>query len=202
MSSKPWRKLCFDIETMPVGFSDWDPEAEIVAICTYWIGEKEKPKYWLVRPENVKQTLREFREEYQQANLVVGQYIRKFDLPTINGAMMMHGLQVLEQMMTSDTKDDWGKKRGVSASLESLLVYYQTMDRMVSVHGKLYKAHLGKAHWRLIYRALCSLRTDAWSVAQLNLLRSRCEGDVLATAKVFQKMIKLGHLREPKMWRP
>lgn len=196
------RLLCFDIETMPVGFSDWDPEAEIVAICSYWIGEKAKPKYWLVRPENVKQTLKEFQQEYKQADLVVGQYIRKFDLPTINGALMMHGLPMLEQKMTSDTKDDWGKKRGVSASLESFLVYYQTMDRMVNVHGKMYKAHLGKAHWRLIYRALCSLRSDTWSQAQLALLRSRCEGDVIATAKVFKKMTKLGHLSAPKVWRP
>jgi hypothetical protein len=196
------RILCFDIETMPVGFSEWDPEAEIVAICTYWVGEKEAPRYWLVRPENVKKTLKEFCGVYDQADLVVGQYIRKFDLPTINGALMMHGLPTLQEKLTQDTKDDWGKKRGVSASLESFLVYYQTMDRLVTVHGKIYKAHLGKAHWRLIYRALCSLRSDAWSQAQLNLLRSRCQGDVVATAKVFNKMAKLGHLRAPKMWRP
>lgn len=196
------RILCFDIETMPVGFSEWDPEAEIVAICTYWIGEKGKPRYWLVRPENAKQTLKEFCGVYDQADLVVGQYIRKFDLPTINGSLMMHGLPQLQQKMTSDTKDDWGKKRGVSASLESFLVYYQRLDSLIKVNGKTHKAHLGKAHWRHIYRALTSLRNDEWAQAQLSLLRSRCQGDVIATAKVFKKMSELGHLSTPKVWRP
>ena len=187
---------------MPVGFSDYEPEAEIVAICAYWMGEKAKPYYWLVRPESIKTALKEFGTLYAQADLLVGQYIRKFDLPTINGALMLHSLPMLQAKLTSDTKGDWGKKRGVSASLESFLVYYQTMDRLVNVHGRLYKAHLGKAHWRLIYRALTSLRNDAWATSQLGLLRSRCQGDVIATAKVYRKMEQLGHLSEPKVWRP
>lgn len=187
------RILCFDIETMPVGFSEWDPEAEIIAICTYWVGEKNKPKYWLKRPENVKQVLEEFRAEYLKADFVLGQYIRKFDLPVINGAMQMYGLPRLEEKPTIDTKGDWGKKRGASASLESFIVYYG---------GKMHKAHLGKANWRNIYNALCSLRDDPWAVEQLSLLQERCQGDVVATAEVFQHMTELGHLSAPKVWRP
>lgn len=189
---------------MPVGFDKFEPETEIVAICSTWIGEKSAPRYWLLRPETAKQSLGEFREEYDRADLVVGQYIRKFDLPTVNGALMMHGLPMLVPKPTSDTKSDWGKKRGVSASLESFLVYYQRMDSTVNVNirGHVYKAHLGKAHWRHIYRALTSLRDDAWATAQLGLLRARCQGDVLATVKVFKQMNRLGHLGEPKVWRP
>ena len=196
------RHLWFDIETMPVGFSDYEPEAEIVAICTHWVGERVEPKYWLLRPESAKRAMTQFRAQYDEADMVIGQYIRKFDLPTINGALMMHGLPKLSPKLTSDTKDDWGRKRGVSASLESFIVYYQTMDRLVNVRGQVYKAHLGKAHWRLIYRALTSWRSDAWAKSQLGLLRARCQGDVLATAKVFRKMEQLGHLSEPKIWRP
>lgn len=204
LATRNRRHLCFDIETMPVGFDTFEPESEIVAICTLWVGERQAPKYWLLRPETAKQALKEFLAEYNRADLVIGQYIRKFDLPTINGALMMHGLPMLSAKMTSDTKGDWGKKRGVSASLESFLVYYQRMDEVVNVNirGHVYKAHLGKAHWRLIYRAMTSLRDDAWAATQLGLLRARCQGDVLATAKIFRKMEKLGHLGEPKVWRP
>ena len=115
---------------------------------------------------------------------------------------MMHGLPQLEAKLTQDTKSDWGKKRGVSASLESFLVDYQTMDRLVNIHGQTYKAHLGKAHWRRIYRALTSQRNDRWAKSQLSLLRSRCQGDVLATAKVYRKMAALGHLGMPRVWKP
>lgn len=197
-----WRRLCFDIETMPVGFDDYEPEAEIVAMCWKWIGEQKPPVYWLLRPELADDVLEMFVEEYNAADLVVGQYIRKFDLPTINGALMVRSLPQLAPKLTSDTKSDWGKKRGHSASLESHLVYYQEWERMVKIRGKMYKAHLGKAHWRLIYTALCSLRSNGWAKSQLDLLRARCQGDVLATIKVYREMVKLGHLGSPKVWRP
>src|SRR5207244_4412562 len=64
--------------------------------------------------------LRGFRDLYDQADIVVGHYIREHDLPILNGAMVEFGLPPLGQKLTSDTKLDYVKSKGISESQESM----------------------------------------------------------------------------------
>ena len=179
-----WRILAFDIENKPVSYNgDW-PTAHITAIAACWVDQPESIRYWPVTFKTVAKQLERFRAVYDKADIVTGHYIRKHDLPIINGRMMTNMLSPLGQKMTLDTKLDWLKKKDVSATLENLLKYYGIE------HGK---AHLSAADWEAI---------NEGDVAGQTLLKERCVGDVIAQAALFRKMVSLDHLGAPKMWRP
>lgn len=182
------RILGFDIENKPLAYlGDGFTTAKITAIAACWANDPKSMTYWpipLGKDSEAIKVLEAFRVLYDQADVVTGHYIRKHDLPHINGALMRYGRPPLEQKMTIDTKNDWFKKKDISAKLENLLKYYGIPHN---------KAHVSAAEWEA---------ANDGDMRGLKKLRQRCEGDVRAQLALYKKMAKLGHLSEPKVWRP
>lgn len=98
--------LDFDIENRPSSYYGGDlTTAEITAIAWSWSHEP-KVHCALLGPHNPETILLLFRRVYEQADIVTGHYIRKHDLPLINGAMVEAGLPPLGLKRVIDTKLD------------------------------------------------------------------------------------------------
>jgi hypothetical protein len=128
--------------------------------------------------------LREFVARYNEADIVTGHYIRKHDLPMINGALLENGMPQLTPKLVQDTKIDMRKKSGIPA----------TQEYLCEILGiPLPKEHMTQADWRLANR----LGSEG-----LKATERRAGGDVRQHMLLRQKMIELDLLRPPSMWRP
>src|SRR5690242_8588722 len=89
---KQLRVLDFDIENRPLSYLGQDyTTGEITAIAASWEGEHHV-KVWLLGRDSPDDMLRGFVDLYDQADIVTGHYIRKHDLPIINGALLERGM--------------------------------------------------------------------------------------------------------------
>jgi hypothetical protein len=127
--------------------------------------------------------LERFVERYNQADMVTGHYIRRHDLPHINGALMEFGMPQLGPKLTCDTKLDMHKKAGIPATQEYLL----------ELLGLGKKQHMSQVDWREANRL-----TDTG----IYKTKLRVESDVYSHMILRPSMVKRGLLGEPKIWRP
>lgn len=187
------RWLDFDIENRPASY--WVPDrptADITAIAACWTDDPKSMKVWLMRPTfteaefvaQMKEMLLGFVALYDQADGVTGHYIRKHDLPIINGALMDFGLPTLGQKMTQDTKLDMVKKADIPATQE----YLAGMTKI-----KAAKFHMTQHFWRNANRL-----TDTG----LALTEKRVTDDVRQHMKLRLAMLEAGLLKAPRVWRP
>lgn len=184
---KKVRILGFDIETRKVGFhvgGKFNPDGcEPIAIAWSWAGsDKVSVKQLVVNePEEM---LSAFLAAYVRADMVTGHYIRKFDLPIIQGALMERGLQSLPPMMTCDTKNDLVTKAGWSSSQENLSEMFGLLED---------KFHMNDTRWRE------ATRLTPRGVA---LTRERVVNDVKQQLSLRRTLLDLGLLGAPKVWKP
>lgn len=183
----PPRILDFDIETRRVGFHSggrFAPDGcEPIAIAWSWVGS-DTTEATLLGENTVEGMLARFREFWDQADIVTGHYIRKFDLPILNGAMMEHGLPSLGPKLTSDTKQDLVTRAGLSASQENLAGMYGLIED---------KHHMGDYAWRESSRLTPEGIAETWK---------RVTDDVRQHKALRAKLIEHGFLRPARMWRP
>jgi len=184
--SKRIRILGFDIETRKVGFhigGKFNPDGcEPIAIAWSWNGKQVFCRQLTVdMPEDM---LRDFVAAYDTADMVTGHYIRKFDLPIINGALMEHGLDPLSAKMTCDTKNDLITKAGWSSSQENLAEMYELLED---------KYHMNDTRWRE------ATRLTPNGVAHT---RIRVVNDVKQQWALRKALLELGYLASPTVWRP
>ena len=122
------RILDFDVECRPIAwYGEWvtkQPTAIAGHFVGVWsgvevavIGESFDARNVL---DEERDMLERFRRAYDAADVVTGHYIRGFDLPLINGAMMRLGLPLLDSKLAQDTKGDLAKAHGLSKSQENL----------------------------------------------------------------------------------
>ncbi len=116
------RILDLDIENRPLAYLGQDyTTSEITAIAACWDGEPKSMRCWLLGRDLPQEMLAGIWEMYDQADLVTGHFIRRHDLPKINGALLEYGLWPLPEKLTCDTKLDLLKHGGeISASQENL----------------------------------------------------------------------------------
>ena len=184
MANKRWI-LDFDIENRPLAYLGQDyTTAEITAIATCWDGRPRTMIVWLLGRDDPKTMLEGFRALYDAADIVTGHYIRKHDLPVINGAMLEHGLPPLGEKLTCDTKLDLIAHLYLSASQENLC---ETLGIPAA------KVHMSNARWREANRL-----TDKG----LALTRKRVVGDVLQHIALRRVLVARDMLQAPKTWRP
>jgi hypothetical protein len=182
--SKP-RILDVDIENRPLAYLGNDyTTAEITAIAVCWVDDPSSIWCWLLGRDPAVMMLFEFRGLYEQADMVTGHYIRKHDLPILNGAMMEAGFQPLPEKLTSDTKLDLVKRKDLSASQENL-------SAMLGIPEG--KAHMSNAMWR---------EANRLTPEGLKLTAQRAMGDVLQHMAMRKKLIERNLLGPPRMWRP
>jgi hypothetical protein len=179
------RVLDFDIETRRIGFHSagkFSPDGcEPVAIAAGWADE-EQVYVWTLADSKPFQMLANFRHLWNMAGIVTGHYIRKFDLPIINGALLEHGLPLLSPKLTQDTHGDFVRVAGMSKSQENLSLMLRTGSK---------KVHMADNDWRQIAR----LDPDA-----MEQCRARVKGDVVQHKQDRLALLAAGALKAPKVW--
>jgi DNA polymerase elongation subunit (family B) len=190
-SKRSLRVLDFDCECRPLAWYGGDfVTKQPTAIAWKFVGKREKVSVaWIGdsdRSSNVLdeeiEMLETFREAYLDAEVVTGHYIRGFDLPLLNGAMMRLGLEGLDDKLTQDTKLDLNRGSGLSKSQENLGAMFE-LD-----HPKI------------------SMNTSLWAAGNMLLphgieaAKKRAIGDVEQHLELRQKMLDLGLLAPPRNW--
>jgi hypothetical protein len=178
------RVLDLDIENRPLAYwYDGATTAEVTAIAAGFVGEK-KVHCWLLGRNSAVEMLEGFRALYDQADIVTGHFLRKHDLPIINGALIEIGHKPLSAKLCSDTQQDFIKAKDISKSQENLA-------QMIGLAEE--KTHMSNASWRQANRL-----TDRG----LARTRARVVGDVRQHMAMRKRLIQLGLIKPPKMWRP
>lgn len=180
-----FRWLDFDIETRKIGFfvgGRFNPDGcEPIAIAWSWGGPVKVRQ--LVR-DDPEEMLGAFVDAYNESDGVTGHYIRKFDLPIINGALMERGWQPLSPKLTSDTKGDLITRAGWSSSQENLAAMFEVLED---------KYHMSDHRWREATRL---------TPAGVAHTRRRVKDDVIQHMALRTKLVDLGYLGAPRVWRP
>jgi hypothetical protein len=181
--------LDFDIECRPLGWLGGDRvHQEPTAIASAWIvdGQPKDMQVLLLNKRNGSdlRMLREFRKRYDKADLVTGHYIRGFDLPQLNGAMIEQGLEPLSRKMTHDTYGDLVKHAGLSKSQENL-------GSMLGIEAP--KVKMNMTMWRKANR----LTNEGFA-----LTYQRVAGDVVQHVEMRRVLMERNLLKAPRWWTP
>jgi hypothetical protein len=177
--------LTFDTENRPISYLGSDfTTGDITAIAAGWVDEEE---VWVgVQTKDDRsrvRMLKAFVKLYDSADMVCGHFIRGYDLPVINGALMELGLAPLGDKMTCDTKNDLKKRKYISASQENLAAMLGLAEP---------KVHMNTPLWR---------QANRLTVAGIELTKLRCVGDVVQNKALRAKLLELDWLTGPKVWR-
>ena len=182
------RMLNFDIEARPLGWLGGDfVHKEVTAIGCAWHDDPEGSMevYLLTKDErSAKTMMRRFWERYNQADVVVGHYIRNYDLPTLQAEYIELGLPILGEKLTADTKNDLVKHQGISKSQEN-------MGAMMGIEAP--KVQMNVAKWR---------EANRLTKAGLALTYERVAGDVRQNIQLHAELSRRGLLSPPKLWTP
>lgn len=182
--------LDFDIETRRVGFHNagrFAPDGcEPVIVAAAFDGEDPElfslGTRWTRR--SAADIAKRFRERYEAADIVTGHYIRKFDLPIMNGVMFEHGLGPLPEKLVIDTKSDLLDFAGRSKSQENL----SALQRLEAS-----KFHMNDEWWREVARL---------TPEGLALASKRVYDDVLQHRELGARLAFDGWLKAPTLWTP
>jgi len=189
VSSSAQRILDFDIEARPLGWLGGDfVHMEITAIASAWIvdGKPEDMQVLTLtkRDTSAVAMLKGFTKRYNEADMVVGHYIRGYDLIRINAELVEFGLPTLSEKMTHDTMLDLVKQSGISKSQEN-------MGAMLGIEAPKVKMNVHK--WR---------EANRLTEAGIALTVERCAGDVVQNIEMREAMMQQGLLKAPRIWRP
>jgi len=186
VSKREVKILDFDIETRPLSYwiPDGRPTAEISAIASCWIGYPDSMQVTLLGVHESEYMLSKFIERYNEADIVTGHYIRMFDLPQINGAVLEFGLGKLEDKLTSDTKMDLVKKGDIPATQEYLAELFELE------HPKI---QMSQVKWR---------KANRLTPEGIRETFQRVSGDVRQHMELRAVLLEKGLLKGPKIWQP
>lgn len=182
--SRPQRVLDFDIENRPLSYLGSDfTTAEVTAIAWAWCDAPGDVSVHLLGETSLPEILREFRQVYEQADMVTGHFITGHDLPMVNGALMECGLPVLPDKYVQDTKTALVKSKGISLSQESL----GAMLRLD--HAKVV---MNQSKWRAANRL---------TPEGLAEVRERVTGDVRQHIELRRELLARGYLGPATLWK-
>ncbi len=179
------RVLTFDIENRPSTY--WVPDrptAETTAIAYGFTPRDIRCALLTKDDDSYRQMLAEFREAYEQADMLTGHYILRHDLPILNGAMVEAGLPILTPKLVLDTKVHTVAWKDIPKSQEHLA-------EMLGVPAP--KIGMSQHQWRQSNRL-----TDKG----LELTYKRAVGDVKQHFQLRKVMTERGLLTEPRVWKP
>ena len=183
------RILDFDLECRPGFWYGGDWVSKIIAAAAWkWVGEKGRVRSEVVIGLSKVEMLRVVKavsDAIREADVVTGHYIRGFDLPLLNGAMMRLGLPSMPVVMAQDTKTDLDRAHGLSKSLENLGAMFELRHP---------KVHMGLQSWEdgLVF----------FEPAGLIEVRKRVEGDVLEHVELRARLLAEDRLSPPAVWTP
>lgn len=179
------RILDFDLENRPLSYwYDGQTTAEITAIAAGY--EPDNIQCRAIGPVRggYEEMLLWFVARYNAADVVTGHYIRRHDLPIINGALLEAGLKPLKPKLTIDTKEDLIKRKDLSASQEALASMLGLPEP---------KRHMTQGDWR---------EANRLTPAGVAKTKERVIGDVVQHMALREALVEIGALGAPKVWRP
>jgi hypothetical protein len=180
--SRPMRVLDFDIENRPLTYLGSDfTTAEVTAIA--WAWDADDVTVYLLGEHPLRYILERFVEAYNEADMVTGHYIKGHDLPMVNGALVECGMPSLQDKLVQDTKTDLIALKGISKSQESLGSMFR-LDQP--------KVQMNQTKWRAANRL---------TPEGLAEVRERVVGDVRQHIAMRQRLLDLGYLAGPRVWR-
>jgi hypothetical protein len=181
---RPMRVLDFDVEARPLHWISGDyVSKEITAIAWAWCDAPEHVTCYLLGETDPVTMLRAFTDAYQQADMVTGHYIRGYDLPMVNGALTEYQLPSLPDKLSQDTKIDLIRRQGLSGSQENL-------GTMLGLEHP--KVKMDQRSWRDANRLTPEGREKT---------RARVVGDVRQHIEMRAKLLELGYLTAPVVWK-
>ena len=173
--------LDFDCEARATGYGDpnWVPQ-EVTAIAWSWIGDERVACQ--LRSWGVRRMLERFRRAYEQADIVTGHNIRRFDLPLLNAEMLRFDFGPLPAKLAQDTLREIVRTKGMKRDQDNL--------------GKLFRTDVDKTpmawqDWQ-----------DAYSEKGWPMVKERVVNDVRQHKLMRDTMIEQGWLRAPRLWSP
>lgn len=187
------RILDFDIENRPLSYwMDDRPTAEITAIAWMWHGDHDSLKVALLEPgeDGPVRLLEQFLQVYAEADLVTGHYIRKHDLPIINGALYEMNMPLLGPKLSCDTKLDMFVKADIPATQEWLL---EQLQPICPIGMTVQKRHMSQRDWR---------EANRLTPEGLYKTAERVMSDVHSHTHMREEMLRRGMLRPPRVWDP
>jgi hypothetical protein len=179
------RTLDFDIEARPLSWLGGDfVTREVTAIAASFIGSGDT-WVWALGEDSTEEMLLGFKALYDEADIVTGHYIRGYDLPGLNDALMEFGLPQLGEKWSVDTKLDLRKGQGVSKSQESL-------GAMLGLDHP--KIQMSQSDWRAANRL---------TPEGVEKTKRRVIGDVEQHIEMLAELRRRGDLLGPgKLWTP
>lgn len=176
------RILDFDLENRPLSYLGSDfTTSEVTAIAWGYSDDSvERIRCAMLGKMEPREMLDRFVEAYNASDIVTGHFIRKHDLPIINGALAEYEMPALKPKLTIDTFFDLRKIKGISKSQESL-------GSMLGLESP--KVGMNQTMWRAANR-----------LERLDQVRDRVIGDVRQHMELRVKLTELGWLGPPKMW--
>ena len=182
--ARPMRVLDFDVEARPLHWISGDyVSKEITAMAWAWTDTPDDVTCYLLGETEPVDMLQAFLVAYQQADMVTGHFIRGYDLPMVNGSLTEYGLPVLGNKLTQDTKIDLVRRQGLSSSQKNLGAMLQL------AHPKI---DMDQSKWRDANRLTPEGR---------QLARERVIGDVQQHIEMRSKLLALGYLGAPVLWK-
>ena len=182
--ARPMRVLDFDCEARPLHWISGDyVSKEITAMAWAWTDDPEHVTCYLLGETDPVEMLRAFSAAYAESDMVTGHFIRGYDLPMVNGALTEYGLPVLGNKLSHDTKIDLVRRQGLSGSQENI-------GAMLKLHHP--KVKMDQAKWRDANRLTPEGR---------DFTRARVIGDVQQHIEMRARLLELGYLGPPVLWR-
>lgn len=184
IQTRPMRILDFDCECRPLHWIGGDyVSRELTAIAWAWIETPQQtPTVVLLGESTLPEMLERFVTAYNRADLVTGHFIRGFDLPLINSALVEQQMPVLGDKMAHDTKTDLIRFSGLSKSQENI-------GATLGLEHP--KVQMNQQRWRAANRL---------SPEGFTFVRERAAGDVLQHIEMRQRLLDLGYLAPPVKW--
>ena len=191
LSIRGARILDFDIENRPLSYYGSDLTTGEVTAIAAGFADRERIECFLLdgradHAQSMHAMLVGFRVMYEAADIVTGHYIRKHDLPLINGAMVEFGLPPLEPKLTIDTKLDlikWSFEAQPKSQEELALTLGIAAD----------KVKMTQHDWR---------EANRLTERGMQLTYERVIGDVRQHKQLRLALHRRGLLGPAKVWRP
>lgn len=176
------RILDFDVETIAAGFADpnWVPQ-KITCIAWSWIGEDKVYSVTRLVEPGPSVMLTCFLEAYDEADMVTGHNLIRFDLPVLQSELLRHGFNSLGPKLVQDTMR-LVKTKGFKKGQDNI--------------GTLLKVPVPKQalNWQEWQ--------DAYDEPDWETVVERCKSDVVMHKLMRAEMLERGWLKGPTLWRP
>jgi hypothetical protein len=198
-ASEALRVMTFDLENRPLHYAGFEwTSAEVTAMAWSW-GDPAQVFVMLLNADghfeyylpgemvptlmDPDQALKHVRQLMKDADVVTGHYIRKHDLPMLNGACIELGVEPLPTLLVCDTKEDLVKRKDFSVSQENLAAAFGLKNP---------KHSMSQAQWRTANR----LTREGIAGA-----RTRVVSDVLQHMELRAELVRRKLLRAPRNWK-